>query len=172
MALARSDLTDRLLGHPDWAHTPWLTFDAFCMDYAPHFFDGSDPLRGQSYIIEKDGVPVGHINHNDIHLDISATELDIWMYSQLYCGRSWGTTAIQLLCDQLVRSHGLQRFLVQPSAANRQAIRAYQKVGFRPLALGEHDLLDGRFTADFEDAHWMVKDAQLRVAVSERYRSK
>ena len=92
--LARSDLTDILLGHPSQDHTPLLTYEAFCDDYKPYFFDDSWPEGGRCFVIEVDGQAVGQVNYNDIEADENRTELDIWMFEEKSCGHGYGTEAL------------------------------------------------------------------------------
>ena len=40
-ALARSELTDILLGHPSQDPTPLLSYEQFCNDYKLYYFDDS-----------------------------------------------------------------------------------------------------------------------------------
>jgi RimJ/RimL family protein N-acetyltransferase len=124
--LARSDLTPVLLGG-DRAHLTWA---AFCRDYRRHYFDGSRPLSGRCFVIQADGADIGQVNYNDIDRRGRSVELDIWLRSAWYCGRGYGTDALETLCEHLRRTFGVRRFLVNPSAPNGRAIRAYQKAGF------------------------------------------
>jgi aminoglycoside 6'-N-acetyltransferase len=64
-------------------------------------------------------------------------------------GRGHGAALIRAFCDRLL-SAGAPRVLTDPDPANRRAVRAYEKAGFRPH--GEVDTPDGR-------ALLMVRDA-------------
>ena len=151
-ALARSDLTDRLLGHPDGNSTPLLSWHAFCADYGEHYFDDSNPKAGRCFVIEVRGKPVGQVNYNQIDPDKKRVELDIWMFSKVLCGNGYGPDALRTLCSYLVGKFHISEFVIQPSASNSRAVRAYEKVGFRKVLLnpkaaekefGPRDSIDG-----------------------------
>ncbi len=149
IALARSDLTDILLGHPSQGFTPLLSYEAFCEDYKHHYFDDSHPEAGRCFVIEVDGRAVGQVNYNQIERDKARTELDIWMFAACHCGH--GTEALGLLCDDLRNRFNVSGFYMKPSAANPRAIRAFEKAGFSRRSLsteaaraeyGEQDTID------------------------------
>ena len=48
-------------------------------------------------------------------------------------GRGLGPDAIRTLARHLIRDHGHHRLTIDPAADNEQAIRAYVKVGFKPV---------------------------------------
>lgn len=50
-------------------------------------------------------------------------------------GRGIGPAAIRALVDHLVKDRGHHRLTIDPAADNRKAIRAYRRVGFRPVGL-------------------------------------
>ncbi len=50
-------------------------------------------------------------------------------------GRGHGTQALRLLVRQLVDDRGHHRITIDPSTANRAAIRAYEKAGFRAVGV-------------------------------------
>jgi diamine N-acetyltransferase len=127
--LAHSDLTPVLLGDSAGGGAP-LTWAEFCRDYRRHYFDGSRPLLGRCFVIQADGDDVGQVNYNDVDRRGRSAELDIWLRSEAHCGQGHGTDALETLCRHLRRRFGVRRFLVNPSAANARAIRAYQKAGF------------------------------------------
>ena len=150
-ALARSDLTDILLGHPSQGYTPLLSYEAFCNDYEHHFFDDSDPEGGRCFVIEAEGQAIGQVNYNEIGGDKNRTELDIWMFAERHCGHGYGSEALRLLCDYLRDQLNVEGFYIKPSASNPRAVRAYEKAGFRRSVLsaeeaqaeyGEQDSLD------------------------------
>ena len=156
-ALARSDLTDRLLGHPDEDSTPILTWQAFCDDYVSHYFDDSNPLGGRCFVIEVDGRAVGQVNYNQIDVDKKRVELDIWMLSEALCGHGYGPDALLAVCHHLSSEFGISEFVIQPSASNARAVRAYEKAGFRrvPLSSEEGESVYG--PRDSVDGIYMTK---------------
>jgi len=139
-ALARSDLTDILLGHfSSEACTALLSYEQFCSDYKPYYFDDSRPELGRCFVIEADEQAVGQVNYNDIEKDKNRTELDIWMFSEELCGHGRGSEALRLLCDYLCRESIVDGFYIKPSASNPRAIHAYEKAGFMMTTLSEED---------------------------------
>ena len=136
-ALARSELTDGLLGRPSWNYTPLLTYEQFCADYQSYFFDNSHPELGRCFVIEADGRPIGQVNYNEIDSAKKRVELDIWMFAQAHCGRGYGTEALELLCTYLGSCCDINEIFLQPSASNQRAVRAYEKVGFKRTLLSQ-----------------------------------
>jgi len=60
--------------------------------------------------------------------------------------RGLGTEAVRRIVRHLIDDRGHHRITIDPAAANIAAIRAYQKVGFRPVGImrrAERDA-DGR----------------------------
>lgn len=56
----------------------------------------------------------------------------------LFLGRAWqgrglGSEAIRAVVDHLLRERGHHRITIDPAAYNLRAIRAYERVGFRPI---------------------------------------
>lgn len=56
----------------------------------------------------------------------------------LFLGRDWqgrglGSEAIRAVVDHLFRERGHHRITIDPAAYNQRAIRAYERVGFRPI---------------------------------------
>lgn len=157
--LARSDLTATMAGPPTYPERPVPTWDEFRSDYPDHYFDGSAPELGRCFVIHADGEPIGQVNCNDIfeHLGRKRVELDIWLRSEACCGRGHGSDALGALCQYLTHRFGVEEFLVQPSARNPRAIRAYEKAGF--VRLG-HSVEQARETwgpSDYVDSVYMVR---------------
>lgn len=50
-------------------------------------------------------------------------------------GHGAGSEAVGLLARFLFEQRGHHRITIDPAAANRQAIRSYAKVGFRPVRI-------------------------------------
>ena len=129
--LAESDATCAMMGPPKYPDAPVPTWEEFCADYEPYFFDGSRPELGRCYIITAGDLPVGQINYGEIDKRNRRTELDIWMSSESDCGRGYGPDALQTLCNYLNQTYGVVEFVIRPSARNLRAVRAYEKAGFR-----------------------------------------
>ena len=158
--LARSDVTDILLGHPSQTSTPLLSYDDFCDDYKEYFFDDSNPERGRCFVIEVDLQAVGQVNYNDIDKGRSTTELDIWMLSERYCGHGHGSEALSLLCDYLQSRLDVKGFYIKPSASNTRAIRCYEKAGFKRIFLSDEDALREYGPKDSVDTVYMTRNIE------------
>ena len=50
-------------------------------------------------------------------------------------GQGLGSEAVRVLARYLIEERGHHRLTIDPAAANRAAIRAYEKVGFRPVGV-------------------------------------
>lgn len=159
--LAHSDVTPLMLGLPLFPEQPVPTWEEFCEDYLPHFFDGSAPEHGRCFLILRAGEPIGQINHNDI-LEAGPAkrvELDLWMRSRAWCGRGFGPDALDTLCRYLTREFGITEFMVQPSQRNPAAIRAYEKAGFRRLEGDAQEIQHTWGPADYPDSVFLVRVA-------------
>ncbi|GAB2992290.1 GNAT family N-acetyltransferase [uncultured Cyclobacterium sp.] len=152
MWLAHSNLTDEMLGAPNFPEVPIPTWEEFNEDYKAHYFDGSHPLKGQCFIITYNGNKIGQINHNEIDPITQSTEIDIWLADRVLTGKGYGTGAIKLLSEYLVQYFECKTIYIAPSKRNLKAIRAYIKAGFKETK--EH--LEN-FVPDYEDAIVMVK---------------
>ena len=134
--LAKSDITPFMSGPPVYPERPTPTWEQFDEDYLDHYFDDSAPRLGRCFVILVKGSPAGQINYNDLEQNHQGcrTELDIWMRSREFCGHGYGVDALELICRYLGERFNVTEFLVQPSARNSQAIRAYERAGFQKLS--------------------------------------
>lgn len=105
------------------------TFEDFCDDWKENFFTDEEPRLGRMFIILYRDSPVGTVAYNDIDPQ-DRVELDIWMNSEANCGKGLGPDAINALCSYLSAEFSVRTFMMQPSARNPRAIRAYEKAGF------------------------------------------
>lgn len=105
------------------------TFEDFCADWKVHFFTDEAPELGRMFVILYEDSPVGTVAYNDIDPK-NRVELDIWMNSEANCGRGFGPDAINALCSYLTVEFRVRTFMMQPSARNPRAIRAYEKAEF------------------------------------------
>jgi diamine N-acetyltransferase len=157
--LLRSDLTPTMLGPPLYPERPVPPPGEPGEGYEPYYFDGSAPELGRCFLILADGEPVGQVNYNDIHQrgGRRRTELDIWLRSEACCGRGYGTDALDALCRHLHQRFGVVEFMVQPSARNPRAIRAYEKAGFRRLDLPIEEARALWGPSDYADSVYMAR---------------
>lgn len=156
---ACSDLTSSLFGPPTYPEHPIPTYEQFCRDHPEYFFNGSAPLWGRCFVIMVHQEAVGQIYYNDIQErdGCKRTELDLWMRAERYCGKGYGSEALLLLCEHLWTHLGVQRFMVQPSARNPRAIRAYEKIGFVKLNAPLAQAIEAWGPNDHTDSVYMVK---------------
>jgi len=161
-SLARSDVTHILLAHPTQPETPTLTWEQFCDDYKSHYFDNASPYAGRCFVIDVDGEAVGQVNYNTIDMVKGRTELDIWMRSEATCGKGYGPDALRTLCDYLFREFGVHEFLIQPSASNLRAIRAYEKAEFRRVTLSQEDAEAEYGPKNSADSVYMTKNIEAQ----------
>jgi RimJ/RimL family protein N-acetyltransferase len=143
--MATSDITRSMIGPPVYDEAPIPTWDEFCADYVTLFFDGSQPDFGRSFIIEVAGEACGHVSYSEVDLSRGKAELDIWLRSESFCGRGYGTDALLTLTRHLHETLGFTEFIMRPSARNQRAIKAYAKAGFdrTPLTTEEQAALYG-----------------------------
>lgn len=60
--------------------------------------------------------------------------IDVFLAPALH-GRGLGSEAVRQVVDHLVEERGHHRITIDPAVANRGAVRAYEKAGFRPVGV-------------------------------------
>ena len=88
-----------------------------------------------AYVIELEGRVVGWIQwqaENDP--DYRYASIDIYLDPAVR-GQGVGPDAVATVARHLVADHGHHRITIDPAAHNDAAIRAYAKVGFRPVGI-------------------------------------
>ncbi|MEU6074311.1 GNAT family protein [Micromonospora sp. NPDC047074] len=87
------------------------------------------------YAIEHAGRVVGAIQwYAEDDPDYRHAGMDVFLDPAVR-GAGLGGDAIRTLARHLIDEHGHHRFTVDPAAANTAAVRAYAKVGFRPVGV-------------------------------------
>jgi aminoglycoside 6'-N-acetyltransferase len=87
------------------------------------------------YLIEVDGIVAGFIQYSEEEdPDYRHASIDIALTSR-YQGRGIGPDAIRTLSAFLFDERGHHRITIDPAAANENAIRAYESVGFRRVGV-------------------------------------
>ena len=88
-----------------------------------------------SLAIEVDGEVVGAIQffEEDDPMYRHAN-IDLYLTTSRH-GQGLGSEAVRVLARHLLDERGHHRLTIDPAAANRAAIRAYEKVGFRPVGV-------------------------------------
>ncbi|HXG26896.1 MAG TPA: GNAT family protein [Candidatus Binatia bacterium] len=87
------------------------------------------------WAIEVDGEFAGSIQASEVDdEDYKSAGIDIFMHSR-FQGRGLGTDAVRTLARYLIEARGHHRLTIDPAASNARAIRAYEKVGFKPVGV-------------------------------------
>jgi len=92
--------------------------------------------EGQTtFVIEHANAVVGSIQFAEV-LDENyrSASIDLFLSSAAQ-GRGLGPDAIRTIARHLFEDGGHHRLTIDPAAANVRAIRAYRKVGFRPVGV-------------------------------------
>ncbi|MGH9040636.1 MAG: GNAT family N-acetyltransferase [Acidimicrobiia bacterium] len=88
-----------------------------------------------SYVIVLEERVVGWIQWgSEEDPDYRHANIDIYVDPAVH-GRGVGTDAVRTLTRHLLVDHGYHRLVIDPAADNAPAIRAYEKVGFRPVGI-------------------------------------
>jgi aminoglycoside 6'-N-acetyltransferase len=109
----------------------WGTFDAEKLRN-----DVLEPPPGvASFVIEVEGSVAGFIQYSEENEpDYRHAGIDIAVGSS-WQGRGIGPDAIRTLARHLFEERGHHRLTIDPAVANDRAIRAYERVGFRPVGV-------------------------------------
>jgi aminoglycoside 6'-N-acetyltransferase len=95
--------------------------------------DGSNEEKALA--IEREGELVGLIQyHEENEPDFRHAGIDIFLAERAQ-GHGLGTDAVRMLARYLIDERGHHRLTIDPAADNAAAIRAYEKVGFRPVGV-------------------------------------
>jgi len=87
------------------------------------------------FLIELDGEAIGFIQCSEEtdpmyrHASIDISLRSPWQ------GKGIGPDAIRTLARYLIKEHGHHRLTIDPAARNTRAIKAYERVGFKPIGL-------------------------------------
>lgn len=141
---ADAPAVERVLATPDVAR--WWPIDgpdevlALCAGDEPHL---------DVWVVELDGDVVGVIQAwEEPDPQYRHAGIDLALHPGVH-GRGLGPEAIRLVARHLFDDRGHHRITIDPNAANTAAIRAYTKVGFRPVGVMrqvEWDATLGRWT--------------------------
>jgi aminoglycoside 6'-N-acetyltransferase len=87
------------------------------------------------FAIELDGVVIGAIQYSEEPTpDYRPAGMDIFLAPRWH-GQGLGSEALRVLARYLLDERGHHRLTIDPVAANERAIRAYERVGFRPVGV-------------------------------------
>jgi aminoglycoside 6'-N-acetyltransferase len=120
----------QILTHPEVARW-WGRFD---LDRVQ--LELVDPDDGTvTFAIQADGQVIGLIQYwEQQDPDYRHAALDLFLHPDWH-GRGLGADAIRTLARHLFAQRGHHRLTIDPAAHNQRAIRAYQRVGFRPVGV-------------------------------------
>lgn len=68
--------------------------------------------------------------------------IDIFLSAEVH-GRGLGTDAVRTLARWLIGERGHHRVIIDPTASNAPAVRAYEKAGFKPVGIMREYWRDG-----------------------------
>ena len=95
--------------------------------------EGRDDAK--AFAIEREGELVGLIQyHEEDDPDFRHAGIDLFLAERAQ-GSGLGPDAVRTLARYLIHERGHHRLTIDPAAHNAAAIRAYEKVGFRPVGL-------------------------------------
>jgi aminoglycoside 6'-N-acetyltransferase len=95
--------------------------------------EGRDDATGLAILA--DGNVVGMIQYfEEDDPEYRSASIDIFLSSEVH-GRGLGTDAVRTLARWLIRERGHHRVTIDPAVENAAAVRAYEKVGFRPVGV-------------------------------------
>lgn len=98
--------------------------------------DALNPEEGESgFVIEVGSQPVGWIQcYEETDPMYRHASIDLALHSD-WQGHGLGPDAIRALSHYLIDERGHHRLTIDPAANNTRAIKAYERVGFRPVGL-------------------------------------
>jgi aminoglycoside 6'-N-acetyltransferase len=89
----------------------------------------------RSLAIEVDGEVVGAIQFFEEEDPMYRhANIDLYLTTSRH-GKGLGSEAVRVLARHLLEERGHHRLTIDPAAANQAAIRAYERVGFRPVGV-------------------------------------
>jgi aminoglycoside 6'-N-acetyltransferase len=98
-------------------------------------FPWTDEPEATRLTIEVDGRVAGLVQfHEELEPKYRHAAIDIFLDPAVH-GRGVGTEAVRRIARHLIEERGHHRITIDPAAANTAAIRAYEKVGFKPVGV-------------------------------------
>lgn len=98
---------------------------------------GEEIVRGEvpKFVILVGGAVAGMIQfHEENDPQFRHAGMDLYLDPRVH-GQGYGTDAVRTLARWLVTGRGHHRLTIDPDAGNRAAVRAYAKVGFKPVGI-------------------------------------
>jgi aminoglycoside 6'-N-acetyltransferase len=98
-------------------------------------FPFSDDPDSTRLTIEVDGAVAGLIQYSEeVEPKYRHASIDLYLDPALH-GRGIGTEAVRRMARHLIEERGHHRITIDPATENTAAIRAYEKVGFKPVGV-------------------------------------
>jgi aminoglycoside 6'-N-acetyltransferase len=89
----------------------------------------------KTFVVEVDGQIVGAVQYGEVEDPMyRSASIDLYLTTPRH-GQGLGSEAVRVLARHLIEERGHRRLTIDPAADNAAAIRAYEKVGFRPVGL-------------------------------------
>ena len=89
----------------------------------------------EGFVVEVEGEVIGAIQYGEEDDPMYRhANIDIFLATSRH-GRGLGTEAIRVLARHLFEERGHHRLTIDPAAENVRAIRAYERIGFRPVGV-------------------------------------
>jgi aminoglycoside 6'-N-acetyltransferase len=111
-------------------------------------FPWSDDPDQTRLTIELDGAVIGLVQfYEELTPKYRHAAIDLFI-DPAFHGRGLGTEVLRTLVRHLIDDRGHHRITIDPATANEAAIRAYEKVGFRPVGVMR------RYERDVDGAGW------------------
>lgn len=148
--MAKSNLTESMLGKPNYPDAPIPSFNEFINDFSDNFFTDDINNSGKCFIILDQNHEVGTLCYDLMNIKKKWVLLDIWLRDEKYCGKGYGSEALKLLCFYLYNKYKIINYYIAPSIRNSRAIKSYQKAGFNKLKMNRAEA-KFKFGADIFD---------------------
>jgi aminoglycoside 6'-N-acetyltransferase len=89
----------------------------------------------KTFVVEVDGQIVGAVQYGEVEDPMyRSASIDLYLTTPRH-GQGLGSEAVRVLARHLIEERGHRRLTIDPAADNAAAIRAYEKVGFRPVGV-------------------------------------
>ncbi|MGC9365644.1 MAG: GNAT family N-acetyltransferase [bacterium] len=156
--LTQSNLTPPMMGLPNYPDHPIPSWEEFCKDYTFSFFNISGDGKGRNYIIVVDSEEIGTIGYDLLDKQNGRVIMDLWIRSEKYYGHSYGSDALNTLCNYIHKNYGIKNFIISPSSRNKRAIAAYKKAEFRYIKFLNKEEQKKEFKlSEYDDIILMIK---------------
>ncbi len=99
-------------------------------DEEPEYFDEEASLN-KYLLIEYNTEIIGFFCSIHHQAQVENVEFHIWFVSKKYTGRGLGTRVVTMMKEYIRNTYKLNTFVMRPWIRNPQAIRTYEKCGFK-----------------------------------------